>query len=71
MRGRGLLRGIVLTEDVAAPAVGSVAALEAGFIVNAPRPDVIRLAPPLIVTREAELQTFVDALPGLLWTSAS
>jgi acetylornithine/N-succinyldiaminopimelate aminotransferase len=63
VRGRGLLRGIVLTEPVAAAV--SDAALEAGFVVNAPRPDVLRLAPPLITTA-AQLDTFTAALPGLL-----
>ena len=63
VRGRGLLRGIVLRRPIAA-AVHD-AALEAGFIINAPRPGVIRLAPPLII-RSADLQPFVDALPGLL-----
>nr|WP_294693798.1 acetylornithine transaminase [uncultured Friedmanniella sp.] len=63
VRGRGLLRGIVLHAPVAAAV--SDAALEAGFIVNAPRPDVLRLAPPLITTA-AQLDTFVEALPGLL-----
>jgi acetylornithine/N-succinyldiaminopimelate aminotransferase len=63
VRGRGLLRGIVLNVPVAGAV--SDAALEAGFIVNAPRPDVLRLAPPLITTA-AQLDTFVAALPGLL-----
>ncbi len=63
VRGRGLLRGIVLTEPVAAAV--SDAALDAGFIINAPRPDVLRLAPPLITTA-AQLDTFTAALPGLL-----
>lgn len=63
VRGRGLLRGIVLNQPTS-KAVGA-AALEAGFIVNAPRPDVIRIAPPLIVTR-ADLQGFIDALPDLV-----
>ncbi|GAA1823629.1 acetylornithine transaminase [Microlunatus capsulatus] len=63
VRGRGLLRGIVLTEPVAAAV--SDAALDAGFVVNAPRPDVLRLAPPLITTA-AQLDTFTAALPGLL-----
>ena len=63
VRGRGLLRGIVLGAPVA-PAVVD-AALAAGFIINAPRPDVLRLAPPLVVTA-AQLDTFVAALPGLL-----
>lgn len=63
VRGRGLLRGITLAEAVA-PQVAD-AALDAGFIVNAPRPDVIRLAPPLIVTAE-QLDSFTTALPDLL-----
>lgn len=63
VRGRGLLRGIVLTEPIAKDV--HARALEAGFIINAPRPDVLRLAPPLVVTRD-ELQTFVDALPALV-----
>jgi len=63
VRGRGLLRGIVLTAPVAAAV--SDAALDAGFIVNAPRPDVLRIAPPLVVTA-AQLDSFVAALPALL-----
>ena len=65
VRGRGLLRGIVLNQPNAKEVWA--AALEAGFLVNAPRPDVIRLAPPLVITRE-ELQVFVDALPALVAT---
>jgi acetylornithine/N-succinyldiaminopimelate aminotransferase len=63
VRGRGLLRGIVLTEPHA-PAVVQ-AALGAGFVINAPRPTVIRLAPPLIIT-DAQVDDFVAALPSLL-----
>ena len=63
VRGRGLLRGVVLTDEVA-PAVAA-AALASGFIVNAPRPSVLRLAPALVITPE-DLQPFVDALPGLI-----
>jgi len=63
VRGRGLLRGVVLADPIA-PAVAE-AALDAGFVINAPRPHVLRLAPPLIVT-DAQLDTFVAALPGLL-----
>jgi len=63
VRGRGLLRGIVLAEPVAAAV--SDAALDAGYIVNAPGPQVLRLAPPLVVTA-GQLDTFVAALPGLL-----
>jgi len=63
VRGRGLLRGIVLTEPIAVPL--TIAARNAGFIVNAVAPDVVRLAPPLVISA-AELDTFVAALPGLL-----
>lgn len=63
VRGRGLLRGVVLSEPIA-PAVAQ-AALDAGFVLNAPRPDVLRLAPPLVIS-DAELDTFVAALPQLL-----
>lgn len=63
VRGRGLLRGIVLNADIG-PAVVD-AALAGGWVINAPRPNVLRIAPPLIITRD-ELQPFVDALPGLL-----
>lgn len=63
VRGRGLLRGITLAEPVAAQVAD--AALDAGFIINAPRPDVLRLAPPLIITAE-QLDGFTHTLPGLL-----
>lgn len=68
VRGRGLLRGIVLAEAIA-PQVAATA-LGAGFIVNAPRPDVIRIAPPLVVT-DAELDAFVAALPDLVSAARS
>lgn len=59
VRGQGLWIGIVLTEPIAA----RVEALlrEQGFLVNAAKPDVIRLAPPLIVE-----QAHVDALTRAL-----
>ncbi|MDS2174118.1 acetylornithine transaminase [Nesterenkonia sp. CL21] len=46
-----------------APAMVS-AALEAGFIINAPGPHTLRLAPPLTIT-ETQMMRFVDALPGI------
>jgi acetylornithine/N-succinyldiaminopimelate aminotransferase len=63
VRGRGLLWGLVLT----APRAKDVeaAARDAGFLVNAAAADVIRLAPPLIIT-EAQIDGFIDALPGVL-----
>jgi acetylornithine/N-succinyldiaminopimelate aminotransferase len=63
VRGSGLWLGAVLSEPKA-PAVTS-AARAAGFLVNAVQPDVVRLAPPLILT-QAEAAEFVGALPGLL-----
>ncbi|NLU66279.1 acetylornithine transaminase [Streptomyces sp. HNM0574] len=67
MRGVGLLLGIVLTESVA-PQVQQ-AAQEAGFLVNAVAPDVVRLAPPLIISEE-EADALVAALPGVLDAAA-
>jgi len=46
--GRGLLRAVVLTEEIA-PEVQK-AALAKGLIVNTPGPDRLRMAPPLIIT---------------------
>jgi acetylornithine aminotransferase len=63
VRGVGLWRGIVLTEPVSAAA--ERAARDAGFLINAPAPDVLRLAPPLVVTA-AQLDAFVAALPSVL-----
>ncbi len=68
VRGAGLLLGIVLTDQASTEA--AAAAMEAGFIVNAPAPDVLRLAPPLILTTE-QADSFVAALPGILDTAAS
>lgn len=63
VRGAGLLRAIELSADVAA--VVADRALAAGFIINAPTPHVLRLAPPLVVTT-AQIDSFVAALPSLL-----
>ncbi|MFJ9817156.1 acetylornithine transaminase [Streptomyces sp. NPDC101151] len=63
VRGAGLLLGIVLTGPLA-PQVQQ-AAQEAGFLVNAPAPDVVRLMPPLNL-RDDETGAFLRALPGIL-----
>ena len=68
VRGAGLLRGIGLREPLAAGVVA--AALEAGFILNAPTPTTLRLAPPLIISG-ADLDLFTAELPGLLETAAA
>jgi acetylornithine/N-succinyldiaminopimelate aminotransferase len=65
VRGVGLWLGVVLTEPVAPAA--EAAARRAGFLLNAPAPDVLRLAPPLVVS-DAQIDAFLDALPGILDT---
>ncbi|MFR9799299.1 acetylornithine transaminase [Streptomyces sp. MS06] len=63
VRGAGLLLGIVLTEPLA-PQVQQ-AAQEAGLLVNAPAPDVVRLMPALNL-RDDEVDAFLGSLPGIL-----
>jgi acetylornithine/N-succinyldiaminopimelate aminotransferase len=63
VRGSGLWRAILLTEPRSAEV--EAAAREAGFLVNAIQPDVIRVAPPLIIT-PGEVTSFVTALPEIL-----
>ncbi|MEU4656250.1 acetylornithine transaminase [Streptomyces sp. NPDC023723] len=63
VRGAGLLLGIVLTEPLA-PQVQQ-AAQDAGILVNAPAPDVVRLMPPLNLGDDA-VDAFLGALPGIL-----
>nr|Q9LCS5.1 RecName: Full=Acetylornithine aminotransferase; Short=ACOAT [Streptomyces clavuligerus]CAB82482.1 acetylornithine aminotransferase [Streptomyces clavuligerus] len=63
MSGAGLMLGIVLNEPLA-PQV-QLAAQKAGFLVNVPAPDVVRLIPPLVI-EETEVDAFLQALPGLL-----
>ncbi|QTE30704.1 acetylornithine transaminase [Pengzhenrongella sicca] len=62
VRGEGLLLAIELTSPVAVELAAR--ALEAGFIINPVRPDTIRLAPPLILTR-AQAADFVGFLAGV------
>ena len=59
VRGAGLLLAVQLAEPISAAVAGAL--LEAGFIVNAPVPDALRLAPPLIITAE-QVDAFVAAL---------
>jgi acetylornithine aminotransferase len=63
VRGEGLLIGLDLAQPKSAEVVA--AAQDAGFIVNAPTPERIRLAPPLVLT-EAEAAEFVSAWPTIL-----
>ncbi|HKG50207.1 MAG TPA: acetylornithine transaminase [Actinomycetales bacterium] len=68
VEGEGLLLGIRLVRPVAADV--TAAALEAGFVVNAVAPDVVRLAPPLVLTPE-QADSFLAALPAVLATVAA
>ncbi|MBH0780300.1 acetylornithine transaminase [Nocardia bovistercoris] len=63
VRGAGLLLGIVLTEDISAEVENR--ARDAGYLVNAPKPNIIRLAPPLVLT-ETQSDNFVADLPEIL-----
>ncbi|GAB2568752.1 acetylornithine transaminase [Nocardia heshunensis] len=63
VRGAGLLLGIQLTADVSAQV--ETAAREAGYLLNAPKPNVLRLAPPLVLT-ETQADNFLSDLPGIL-----
>ncbi|MGY1983381.1 acetylornithine transaminase [Nocardia gipuzkoensis] len=63
VRGAGLLLGIVLTDEVSAQV--EARAREVGYLVNPAKPDVIRLAPPLVLT-ETQADNFVADLPEIL-----
>ncbi|GAB2692951.1 acetylornithine transaminase [Nocardia thraciensis] len=63
VRGAGLLIGIQLAQNVSAQVEESARA--AGYLVNPAKPNVIRLAPPLILT-EAQAGNFVSDLPAIL-----
>ncbi len=63
VRGEGLLVAAVLATGSAAEACRS--ALEAGLVINAPGPDVLRFAPSLLVS-EAEIDTAVERLGRVL-----
>ncbi|HJQ03519.1 MAG TPA: aminotransferase class III-fold pyridoxal phosphate-dependent enzyme, partial [Jatrophihabitans sp.] len=67
VRGSGLWWGLVLS--TAAAAELEAAAREQGLLVNAVKPDVLRLAPPLIVDEATVLQA-IDRLSAALCTVA-
>ncbi|HEY3505897.1 MAG TPA: acetylornithine transaminase [Actinocatenispora sp.] len=66
VRGAGLLLGVTLTAPVAAAT--ATALRDAGFLVNPCQPDVLRLAPPLILTAD-QADSFLAALPAALDTA--
>jgi acetylornithine/N-succinyldiaminopimelate aminotransferase len=59
VRGRGLLRGVVFSNDQAGAVQKSLTSM--GFLTNAAAGNVLRLAPPLIIERQ-QLDLFVAAL---------
>ena len=59
VRGRGLLLGAVLSQDIAGEVAKS--ALANGLVVNAVRPDTIRFAPPLSIS-QSEVDLALAAL---------
>ncbi|QRY64385.1 acetylornithine transaminase [Gordonia sp. PDNC005] len=63
VRGEGLLLGVVLSEPLSGRV--DVAARNAGYLLNAPAPNVLRLAPPLILSDE-QADAFVADLPAIL-----
>jgi acetylornithine aminotransferase len=63
VRGAGLLLGIVLPGPTAKDLAGKL--LDAGLLVNPIQPDVIRLAPPLILSTE-QAEAFLEALKGAI-----
>ena len=68
VRGAGLLLGIVLRTPIAKAV--AAAAEQAGYLVNPVAADVIRLAPPLIVSHD-QATGFVAALPAALDTAVA
>lgn len=68
VRGAGLLIGIVLRNDISANV--DERAREAGYLLNPAKPNVIRLAPPLVLT-ETQADNFVADLPEILDKAAA
>jgi acetylornithine/N-succinyldiaminopimelate aminotransferase len=64
VRGRGLLLGLKLNEE-GAPLVK--ACLERGFVINCVQGDILRFAPPLIISTR-EIDALIDCLDDILST---
>jgi acetylornithine/N-succinyldiaminopimelate aminotransferase len=67
VRGRGLLLALDLELPIAASIVTQ--AFDEGVLLNAPRPDTLRLMPALNVTRQ-EIDLMIDCLDALLTKAA-
>ena len=68
IRGRGLMLGIALADEVDSREVAA-AALADGLVVNAPNPETIRLLPPLTITAEEAAQGVSQLSAALLAAS--
>lgn len=64
VRGRGLMIGVGLEEDLDARELSS-GLLDRGFIANAPRPDTLRLLPPFVLSDEQAARA-VEAIGAVL-----
>ncbi len=62
-RGIGLWRAVILSAPKAADV--EKAARARGFLINAVKPDILRIAPPLIIT-EREINMFLAEFPAIL-----
>ncbi len=65
VRGEGLLIGVEFTSDLAADVL--TASLQEGLLLNAPRPNVLRFMPPLVISA-AEVDEGLDKFRGALAT---
>ncbi|MGK2349365.1 acetylornithine transaminase [Actinomyces sp. W5033] len=70
VRGAGLLLGVVLEEGAGPAAEVQAELMDRGFIVNAPCPDTLRLAPPLVLS-DADADSFTRVLGEVLASRAS
>jgi acetylornithine/N-succinyldiaminopimelate aminotransferase len=64
VRGRGLMLGAGLVDDLDAAAIAS-RALDAGLVVNVPAPGTLRLLPPLVID-DADVDEALSILAGCL-----
>jgi len=63
VRGEGLLLAVVLVNDFAGPACAE--ALQGGLVINAPKPNVLRFAPSLLVS-DADIDRALGILSRVL-----
>jgi acetylornithine/N-succinyldiaminopimelate aminotransferase len=64
VRGRGLMVGVSLTDDLDAADVAA-RALDAGLVINVPAPGMLRFLPPLVIDQQ-DIETATGTMRGLL-----